>query len=120
MVGRSRDGSMRAFPVVETVHRNSILLVTEAPAQVLPQTQRRAQEVAQQAVACLDGAHNYRNTLRIVHVCCSKSCIAAHDGRHLWTWPHVIASRNNPNKSTVAYQQIMMIHMHYSTVAGFL
>ncbi len=56
MVGRSREGSTRAFPVVETVHRNSILLVTEAPAQVSPDVQRRAQEVAEQAVACLDGA----------------------------------------------------------------
>ena len=57
MVGRSRDGSTMAFPVVETLHQNSILLVTEAPAQVSPEAQRRAQEVAQQAVACLDGAH---------------------------------------------------------------
>ncbi|CAL8469156.1 g8697 [Coccomyxa elongata] len=56
MVGRSRDGSTMAFPVVETLHQNSILLVTEAPAQVPPETQRRAQEVAEQAVACLDGA----------------------------------------------------------------
>ncbi len=57
MVGRSRDGSTMAFPVVETLHQNSILLVTEAPVQVSPEAQRRAQEVAQQAVACLDGAH---------------------------------------------------------------
>lgn len=61
MVGRSRDGSTMAFPVVETLHQNSILLVTEAPAQVLPGTQRRAQQVAQQAVACLDGAQHGGN-----------------------------------------------------------
>lgn len=61
MVGRSRDGSTMAFPVVETLHQNSILLVTEAPAQVPPGTQRRAQQVAQQAVACLDGAQHGGN-----------------------------------------------------------
>lgn len=66
MVARSRDGSTRAFPVVETVHRNSILLVTEAPAQVPPEVQRRAQEVAQSAVASLDGAAQ-----RPVHFCFS-------------------------------------------------
>lgn len=55
MVARSRDGSTRAFPVVETVHRNSILLVTEAPAHVPLEVQHRAQQVAEKAVSCLDG-----------------------------------------------------------------
>lgn len=55
MVARSRDGSTKAFPVVETVHQNSILLVTEAPAHVAPEVRQRAQQVAESAVACLDG-----------------------------------------------------------------
>ena len=55
MVARSRDGSTKAFPLVETSHQNSILLVTEAPAQVAPEVRQRAQEVAESAVACLDG-----------------------------------------------------------------
>lgn len=55
MVGRSRDGKMEAFPVVETVHRDSILHVVEAPAQVPEAGQRAAQAVAQRAVACLEG-----------------------------------------------------------------
>ncbi len=55
MVARSRDGSTQAFPVVETVHQNSILLVTEAPAHVATEVLQRAQKVAERAVACLDG-----------------------------------------------------------------
>ena len=55
MVARSRDGSTRAFPVVQTVHRNSILLVTEAPANVPKRVYQQAQRVAEKAVACLDG-----------------------------------------------------------------
>ncbi len=55
MVARSRDGSTRAFPVVETVHQNSILLVTEAPANVPKSIYQQAQQVAEKAVACLDG-----------------------------------------------------------------
>ena len=72
MVVRSRDGSTRAFPVVETVHRNSILLVTEAPAHIAATTQQRAQEVAQQAISCLEGklAPPDRGNLRL---CSSKT-----------------------------------------------
>ena len=55
MVARSRDGSTRAFPVVETIHRDSILLVTEAPAHVPEDVRQRAQQVAESAIACLDG-----------------------------------------------------------------
>ncbi len=55
MVARSREGTTRAFPVVETIHRNSILLVTEAPAHVPEDVRQRAREVAESAVACLDG-----------------------------------------------------------------
>ena len=59
MVGRSRDGRMEAFPVVETVHRESILHVVEAPAQLPEAGQRAAQAVAQRAVACLEGGRRY-------------------------------------------------------------
>jgi hypothetical protein len=56
MVGRARSGGVRAFPVVETLHADSILLVTEAPAAVPEALQREAQAVAERAVACLEGA----------------------------------------------------------------
>lgn len=55
MVAKSRDGSTRAFPVVETIHKNSILLVTEAPAHIPEEIRQRAQQVAEKAIACLDG-----------------------------------------------------------------
>lgn len=55
MVAKSRDGSTRAFPVVETIHKNSILLVTEAPAHIPEEIRQRAQQVAESAIACLDG-----------------------------------------------------------------
>ena len=43
MVARCKDGETRAFPLVETFHRDSILHVTEAPADVPPWTAKEAQ-----------------------------------------------------------------------------
>lgn len=55
MVARSRNGETKAFPVVETIHKDNICHTTEAPARVPPQVQLNAQRVASQAVACLEG-----------------------------------------------------------------
>ena len=56
MVGRDRAGATVAFPVVETVHRDSICWVTEAPAAVPEGVAAAAAAMAQAAVAALDGA----------------------------------------------------------------
>jgi len=56
MVGRDRAGATVAFPVVETVHRDSICWVTEAPADVPEGSRTAAAAMAQAAVAALDGA----------------------------------------------------------------
>jgi phosphoribosylaminoimidazole carboxylase len=55
MLVRSRDGEERSFPVVETIHRNSICYVTEAPALVPDAAIFKAQEIAERAVGCLEG-----------------------------------------------------------------
>lgn len=56
MVVRSRDSTVVSYPVVETIHKDNICHVTEAPAGVPVQIQQRAKEVAEKAVACLNGA----------------------------------------------------------------
>ncbi|GBF89664.1 phosphoribosylaminoimidazole, chloroplastic-like [Raphidocelis subcapitata] len=56
MVVRSRDGAVLAYPVVETIHKDNICYVTEAPADVAPHTASAAARAAEKAVACLDGA----------------------------------------------------------------
>ncbi|KAA6420039.1 MAG: phosphoribosylaminoimidazole chloroplastic-like [Trebouxia sp. A1-2] len=56
MVARSRSGETKAFPVVETIHKDNICHTTEAPARVPHETLLKAQQVAQQAVECLEGA----------------------------------------------------------------
>jgi len=56
MVARSRSGEVLPFPVVETVHRDSICWVTEAPADVSPRTREAAAAAAAAAIAALDGA----------------------------------------------------------------
>jgi hypothetical protein len=63
MVVRSRDGSLASFPVVQTIHKDSILWTTETPARVPPAAQRRVQEVAEQAVAALEGASSSRHRM---------------------------------------------------------
>lgn len=55
MVARSRVGETQSFPVVETIQRNGICHVTEAPAQVSAETAKRAVAVAEAAVASLEG-----------------------------------------------------------------
>ena len=55
MVARSRNGETKAFPVVETIHKDSICHTTEAPAQIPAAVQLQAQRVAQQAVGFLEG-----------------------------------------------------------------
>jgi len=56
MVVRDRSGRTVAYPVTETVHRDSILWVTESPADVPRGTRERAAAVARKAVGALDGA----------------------------------------------------------------
>lgn len=56
MVARAKSGEVAAFPVAETLHRDSILLAAEAPARIPAALRDRARSVAERAVACLDGA----------------------------------------------------------------
>ena len=53
---RSRDGSVVSYPLVETVHKDNICHVTEAPADVPQRVSASARVVAERAIACLDGA----------------------------------------------------------------
>lgn len=59
MVARSSSGEMKAFPVVETIHKDNICHTTEAPARVPHEVQLSAQQVASQAVACLEGGRAF-------------------------------------------------------------
>ena len=56
MVVRSRDGSVKSFPVVQTIHKDNICHTTEAPACIPPHVADDAQRAAEAAVACLEGA----------------------------------------------------------------
>ncbi len=56
MVARGADGETRAFPLVETVHRDSICWVTEAPAHVPAQVNEAAAQLAEAAVNALAGS----------------------------------------------------------------
>lgn len=44
------------YPVVQTIHEDSILLITESPADVPPAVTAAARALARQAVSCLSGA----------------------------------------------------------------
>eukprot|EP00195_Chlamydomonas_chlamydogama_P017140 CAMPEP_0202897624 /NCGR_PEP_ID=MMETSP1392-20130828/6334_1 /ASSEMBLY_ACC=CAM_ASM_000868 /TAXON_ID=225041 /ORGANISM="Chlamydomonas chlamydogama, Strain SAG 11-48b" /LENGTH=613 /DNA_ID=CAMNT_0049583309 /DNA_START=147 /DNA_END=1988 /DNA_ORIENTATION=+ len=56
MVVRSRDGSVVSYPLVETIHKDNICHVTEAPAEVPDAVSSRARQVAEKAISCLEGA----------------------------------------------------------------
>ncbi|XP_048611072.1 phosphoribosylaminoimidazole carboxylase, chloroplastic-like isoform X2 [Brassica napus] len=56
IVARGKDGSMVCYPVVETVHRDNICHIVNAPADVPWKINKLATDVAQKAVGSLEGA----------------------------------------------------------------
>ncbi|KAI8060133.1 phosphoribosylaminoimidazole carboxylase [Gongronella butleri] len=56
MVVRRANGEVRCYPVVETIHKNSICHLVIAPAQVDGAVQARAQKVAENAIKAFPGA----------------------------------------------------------------
>ena len=56
MVVRRANGEVRAYPVVETVHKNSICHLVISPAQVDGVISERAQTVAENAIKTFSGA----------------------------------------------------------------
>ncbi|KAG9454991.1 hypothetical protein H6P81_007895 [Aristolochia fimbriata] len=56
IVARARDDSVSCYPVVETIHRDNICHIVEAPANVPEKVKKLAVHVAQKAVSSLKGA----------------------------------------------------------------
>ena len=55
MVAKTKGGEVVSFPVTETIHKDSILHVTQTPAQIPEELLEKAKELAEQAVASLEG-----------------------------------------------------------------
>lgn len=55
MITRGRDGDSVSYPLVETIQRDHICHVVKAPAVVSPDIAARAAEIAQRAVAAVNG-----------------------------------------------------------------
>ncbi|PKA64481.1 phosphoribosylaminoimidazole carboxylase [Apostasia shenzhenica] len=56
IVARGRDGSVLCYPVVETVHKDNICHIVEAPARVPGKVEKLAVDIACRAVNSLEGA----------------------------------------------------------------
>ncbi|TVU22747.1 hypothetical protein EJB05_32464 [Eragrostis curvula] len=56
IVARSRDGSTVCYPVVETIHKDNICHIVEAPAEVSDKIKKLATNVAEKAIKSLEGA----------------------------------------------------------------
>lgn len=56
IVARSRDGSTVCYPVVQTIHKDNICHVVEAPAEIPEKMKTLATGVAEKAVKSLEGA----------------------------------------------------------------
>lgn len=56
MVARNPSGHIESFPVVENIHRNSILDTTMAPAAISAKVEKRAKEMAIKTMQVLHGA----------------------------------------------------------------
>lgn len=55
MVAKDRNGKISSFPVTETVHKDSILHITQTPAQIPDELLQQATELAERAVESLEG-----------------------------------------------------------------
>ncbi|KAI7897764.1 phosphoribosylaminoimidazole carboxylase [Cokeromyces recurvatus] len=56
MVVRRANGEVRSYPVVETIHKNSICHLVIAPAQIDGRIAKRAQTIAERAIQTFPGA----------------------------------------------------------------
>lgn len=56
IVARGKDGTISCYPAVETIHRDNICHIVEAPAEVPENIKKLAADVAQKAVGSLEGA----------------------------------------------------------------
>lgn len=56
MVARNPSGQIESFPVVENIHKNSILDTTIAPAKVGSKVENKAKSMAKKTMQALDGA----------------------------------------------------------------
>ncbi|KAK1263441.1 hypothetical protein QJS04_geneDACA013434 [Acorus gramineus] len=56
IVARGRDNSMSCYPVVETIHKDNICHIVEAPANVTEQVKNLSIDIAKKAVDSLEGA----------------------------------------------------------------
>lgn len=56
IVARARDHSIQCYPVVETIHRDNICHIVEAPADLPDKIKKLAVEIAQKAIGSLEGA----------------------------------------------------------------
>ncbi|GMY20673.1 phosphoribosylaminoimidazole carboxylase, chloroplastic-like isoform X1, partial [Fagus crenata] len=56
IVARGRDNSILCYPVVETIHKENICHIVNAPANVTSDIRKRAADVAYKAVSSLEGA----------------------------------------------------------------
>ena len=56
MIGRGSDGSVSAYPVVETIQKDNICHIVSAPASIPASSAQQAQEIALKAISSLDGA----------------------------------------------------------------
>jgi 5-(carboxyamino)imidazole ribonucleotide synthase len=59
MVARSKDGTIRTYPVVETIQKNNVCHIVRCPASIDESTAHLASQMAVQAVEAIDGVGTF-------------------------------------------------------------
>ncbi|KAK8939068.1 hypothetical protein KSP39_PZI010926 [Platanthera zijinensis] len=67
IVARGRDGSILCYPVVETIHKDSICQIVEAPADIPENIKKLSVSIAKRAVGSLEGAGVFAVELFLTH-----------------------------------------------------
>ncbi|MBB3207142.1 5-(carboxyamino)imidazole ribonucleotide synthase [Rhodopirellula rubra] len=108
VVARRADGKSTTFPVFENDHRNHILDLTTLPANITPETENRAREIAIEATRCLD----------VVGLLCVEMFIQNIDGEQKIYINEVAPRPHNSGHVTIEACHTSQFEQHVRAICG--
>ncbi len=67
IVSRNTKGQIKTYPLVENIHEENILRMTIAPARVIEEVKKKAEQIAEKTIAVLKGAGTFGIEMFVTH-----------------------------------------------------
>ncbi len=67
IVSRNTKGQIKTYPLVENIHEENILRMTIAPARVIEEVTKKAEQIAEKTIAVLKGAGTFGIEMFVTH-----------------------------------------------------